>query len=126
MKTYSIEVNERELALLLTIRRMRFGSFTEIHVKDGTPIVWMVATQRVNLDKQEEVDQIIKEGRTARDGGLAVPVMEDARAPVAFEEIDAANVKIAELTAEIEALKAEVIDSAEPGPSLVQSSKKKA
>lgn len=54
------DITDREKALILTMRRMRNGTLEKIGVVNGEPSVIMATTQRIDLQREDELASALK------------------------------------------------------------------
>lgn len=62
MKTTTVELTDRELALVMLIRGIEFGTLDTIGVQDGQPSVVVGTKQRIDLLKDDERRKILSGG----------------------------------------------------------------
>lgn len=65
----NIEVTEKELALLTIIRTLGHGTIEKIGVYCGEPMAVMSTTQRIDLSRRGELDQVLD---CARPGAIYI------------------------------------------------------
>lgn len=65
----SMELTDRERALILTMRRLRNGVLEKIGVTNGEPSVIVATTQRIDLQRDDELEKVLLVGAAPVDFG---------------------------------------------------------
>lgn len=74
----TVQVTEKEWALLLLMRRLQFGHIEAVAFRNGEPVVVQNVVQRINLDREDELRALL-EGEGP--GAELAPAKPPARKP---------------------------------------------
>lgn len=71
----TLEISEKELALLTIIRTLGHGTIEKIGVHQGEPTAVVSTTQRIDLTRRNELDQVLN---CQREGAISIEIQKNS------------------------------------------------